>query len=142
MDDFSFNNYSIRCFLWVFYGTVFLWLVSPDLVAWLFSLKTDSFRDAVVLGIGIGIVVTIVEIIRGGRQVAHDLSVSSLFCIVFGLALLGLAYLGCCRHGISLDALPPYRTGPPIGSVCVIGAGSITVGVISMAISRFLKKPS
>lgn len=141
MDDI--NNYSIRCFLWVFYGIVFLWLVSPDLLAWLFSLlETNSFRDAVVQGIGIGIVVPIVEIIRGGRRVAHDLSVSSLFCIVFGLALLGLAYLGCCRHGISLDALPPYRTGPPIGSVCVIGASSITVGVISMAISRFLKKPS
>ena len=140
-------NYSIRGFLWLFYGTLFAWLLypyllslCPDFLFWflVWLIEDPSFRAPVVLGTGVGIVFSIGEIVRGVKP----FSVGYLFLIVVGLTLVALAYLVCRYFGISLEAIPPGPPGPWIRKLLAAGAGFLTAGIIPMATSRFARRPT
>jgi hypothetical protein len=132
------NNFSIRRFLWCFYGLLVVWLCFPELLSWL--AHDNSFRGPIVFGIGIGIAVPIVEVMRGNGETVHDISMGYLFFIVGGLALLALAYVLCRHYGISVEAFPPGRAARPIQGLFGGGAAIATAGVTLAAISRFWRK--
>jgi hypothetical protein len=137
-------HYSIRGFLWLFYATLFAWLLCPDFLAsflvsfsvWL--VEDHSFRAPVVLGTGVGIVFSIGEVVRRVKP----FSVGYLFLIVLGLSLVALAHLVCRYFGISLEAIPPGPPGPWIRKLLAAGAGFLTAGIIPMAASRSARRPN